>query len=70
MFSTEKNGILKTVHTTKFLALRKTLNIYIDYLMFQPSRQHVKWKHFKYKSTFNNDFMMDRELNLCKIQRF
>ena len=25
-----------------FLALGKALNIYIDYLMFYPSRQHVK----------------------------
>ena len=35
---------------------------YINYhLMFYPSRQHVKWKHFKF--TFNNDLMMNRELN-------
>ena len=32
-------------HKVEFLALGKTLNIYIDYLMFCPSRQHVKWKH-------------------------
>ena len=27
-------------------ALEKAMNIYINYLMFYPSRQHVKWKHF------------------------
>ena len=37
-------------HTTEFLALGKNVNIYIKYLMFYPSRQHVKWKHFKYTS--------------------
>ena len=31
-----------SVHATEFLALGKTLNIYIDYLMFYPSKQHVK----------------------------
>ena len=30
-----------------FLALGKALNIYIDYLMFYPSRQHVKRKHLQ-----------------------
>ena len=30
------------LHTTEFLALGKAVNIYINYLMFYPSRQHVK----------------------------
>ena len=34
-------------HKAEFLALGKALNIYIDYLMFCPSRQHVKWKHLQ-----------------------
>ena len=42
----------------------KGLNIYLDYLMIFPSRQHVKWKHLKCKFTFDNDFMMNRPLNL------
>ena len=55
------------VHTTESLALWKTLNIYIHYLIFYPRRQHVKWKHVKHKLTFNNDFMMNWELNLSFI---
>ena len=31
------------------------------------SRQLVEWKHFKCKFTFNNDFMMNKEVNLCKV---
>ena len=31
-----------SAHKAGFLALGKALNIYIDYLMFYPSRQHVK----------------------------
>ena len=43
--------IRNSVHTAEFLALGKALNIFINDLMFYPSRQHVKWKHFfKYKS--------------------
>ena len=56
MFSAGKNWILNTgnfVHTTEFLALGKAVNIYINYLMFYPSRQHVKWKHFKYTSLYS-----------------
>ena len=34
--------IMNYVHTAEFLALRKSLNIYINYLMFYPSRKHVK----------------------------
>ena len=32
-----------SVHTTEFLALGNYLNIYFNYLMFYPGRQHVKW---------------------------
>ena len=32
------------------MALEKAMNIYINYLIFYPSRQHVKWKDFKYTS--------------------
>ena len=56
------------VYTAELLALGSSLNNYIDYLMFYPSRQHMKWKHFKYKFRFNNDFMMITELNLCKVR--
>ena len=68
MFSAGKNGILNTLEILRllqnFLALGKSLNIYINYLMFYPSRQHAKWRHFMlYKFTFNNDFMMNRELS-------
>ena len=45
MFSIGKmqfEHIGNSVHTTEFLALGKTLNIYIDYLMFYPNRQYVK----------------------------
>ena len=54
-----------SVHNAEFLALGKVLDIYIEYLMFYPSRRHVKWKYFKYKFTFNKDFMFNKELNLC-----
>ena len=50
------------VHTTEFLALGKTVNIYINCLMFYPSKQHVKWKQV-FKFIFNNDSMMNRKLN-------
>ena len=45
MFSTAKNVILNignSVNTMEFLALGKALNTFINYLMFYPSRQHVK----------------------------
>ena len=67
MFSTGKNWILNALG---ILCILKNFwhkkgskyLYYINYhLMFYPSRQHVKWKHFKF--TFNNDFMMNRELN-------
>ena len=35
--------IENSVHTTKFFSLGKALNIFIDYFMFYPDRQHVKW---------------------------
>ena len=45
------------------LPLRKALNIYINYLMFYPSWDNVEKKTLQvYKFTFNNDFMMNREL--------
>ena len=47
------------------MALGKALNIYIDYLMFYQNKQH-----FKYRFTFNNDFIMKRELNLFKFNVF
>ena len=31
-----------SAHTTEFLALRKALNIYINYFTLYPNRQHVK----------------------------
>ena len=34
------------------------LNIYVNYLMFYPSRQHVTALRV-YKFTFNNDFLMN-----------
>ena len=40
-----------SAHTVKLLALGKTKNICINDLMFYPSRQLVKRKHFKYKFT-------------------
>ena len=46
-FSFGKNGILSILallRIAEFLAVGKTLNIYIDYLMFYSSRQHVKSK--------------------------
>ena len=46
--------IQKSAYTTEFWALGKALNIYKSYLMFYPSMQHVKWKHFMYKFTFNS----------------
>ena len=45
----------------------KDVNIYIAYLMFYSSRQHVKRKHFKYKFTFSNDIMIYMALNVCKV---
>ena len=59
--------ITNSAHTAEFLALRKVLNKKIDYLMYYPSRQYVQWKQFKCKFTFNNDFMKNKELNLCKF---
>ena len=52
--------VRNSAHTTEFLAFGEAVNIYIIYLMFYLSRQHVKGKLFKYsyKFTFNNDFMM------------
>ena len=44
------------------LALANAQNFYIDYLMFYPSRQRVKWKYFKYKFIFKNDFMVNGQI--------
>ena len=80
MFSARKNWthferIGNSVHTAEFLALGKALNIYVNYSMFYRSRQHVKLKHFKYtismyKFTFNDDFMMNRELNFSVTRNY
>ena len=35
-------SIEKSVHITKYLTLGMALNIYINHLMFYPSRQNVK----------------------------
>ena len=67
MFSTGKNLILSTLGILcipQNVWPGKALNIYINYSIYYPSRQHVKWKHFKYKFTLNNDFMMCSELIL------
>ena len=65
-FLLEKKKNFKTIenfaHPIEFFILRK-----FHLLMFYPSRELVKWKHFKYKFSFSNDFMMDKELNLCKM---
>ena len=39
--------IANSTHIAQLMALGKALNIYIDHLMFSPSRQYVKY--FKYK---------------------
>ena len=44
MFFIGKNGILNPLeihYTTEFLATGKVFNIYVEYLMFYPSRQYV-----------------------------
>ena len=58
----EFSTYLELVHTTEFLALGKAVNIYINYLMFYASRQHVKLIQV-YKFTFSNGFTMNRKLN-------
>ena len=58
-------SIMNSAHTAELLALRKVLNKNIDYLMYYLSRQHVKWKLKVYIQ--NNDFMKNKELNLCKF---
>ena len=35
--------------------LVEALNKSMDYFLYYTSRQHVKWKRFKCKVTFNND---------------
>ena len=67
-FSIGKIGILNPLwimcHTAELLVLVKVLNKSMDYLLYYPSRQQVKWKHFKCKFTFHNGFMKSKELNL------
>ena len=46
----------------RIFALGKAVNIYINYLMFYASRQHVKLIQV-YKFTFSNGFTMNRKLN-------
>ena len=65
----EFEPIMNSAHTADLLALGKTLNKNINYLMYYQSRQHVKWKHFKCKFAFNNNFM-NKEQNLRKCERF
>ena len=48
MFSTEKNEILNPSW------VGKTLNKNVDYYMYYPSRQYVKWKHYNYKFTLHS----------------
>ena len=57
------NPFANSTDTKEYLVLGKALNINIVYLMYYPSRQNVKWKHYKYKSTFNNE----QGANLCKL---
>ena len=47
--------IMNSAHVAELLALVKTMNKNIDYLLYYACRQHVKCKHFKCKFTFNND---------------
>ena len=44
MFSPGKNSkhIGNSMHTTEFWELGKSMNIYINYLIFYQSRQHLK----------------------------
>ena len=39
--------IVTSAHYKEILASEKTLDIYINYLMYYTSRQHVKWKHLQ-----------------------
>ena len=69
MFSIRKKWdfetIMNSVHKAELLALGKALNETIHYLMY-----YSKWKRFKCKFTFNNDFMKSKELNLCNFNIF
>ena len=56
-----------SAHNAECLVLGKILNIYIDYFMFLPKQATGEVKTPSSTSfPFNNDFMMNRELNLCK----
>ena len=39
--------IRNSAQKVEVLASGKALNIYIDYLIFYTSRQHLKWKHLQ-----------------------
>ena len=41
----------------------KALNIYINYLMFSPSRQHVKWKHLSIQIFIQQRFYDEQGAN-------
>ena len=47
LLNIEFEPIGNSAHNAGFLALGKALNTYINYLMFESSRQHVKWKHLQ-----------------------
>ena len=57
--------IANFVQTKEILILGQVLNIQIDYFDVLPKlSRHAKWKHLKHKFTFNNDFMMNMELQV------
>ena len=74
MFSAGKNWILNTLGILcipqNFFALGKVINIYINYLMFYPSRQHAKWKHFKYTSLHSTMISWCRRFQVLSCWRF
>ena len=49
----------------KMLALGMAVNIYTDYLMFYPSRQH-EMESFQVQVYIHQWFHDEQELNLCK----
>ena len=69
MFSTWKNWILNTLGILWELGIplnfwhRKGPEYLYQLFDILPKPQHVNWNHFKYTFTFNNDFMMNRELS-------
>ena len=53
-----------SVYTAEFFVLGKFLSIYINYLVFYPSRQDAKWKHFK--CTLFQHFYKQRQAEIGK----